>query len=138
MSYVTRADILAKIPAARLAEMLDDDGDGQEDTGLFDTLATRVSSDLDGILGQRYSTPLSPVPPIASYAATIFFLAGLFRRRMVAEDANPYAKAEVEMAAKLARIARGDEPLMPASGKEEAFLVSEDSPTHDDSGRISL
>jgi phage gp36-like protein len=139
MSYILRADIEAEAPTAVLAQALDDDGDGFEDLGLFDKIAERASSDVDGILGQRFEVPfLSPVPPIVSRAARIFFLAAMYRRRQVREEDNPYAAQEREMAAKLGRIATGDEPLSPGSVQGEAILSSEDSRTHDDGGRISL
>lgn len=137
-NYVTRAEIEAELPPRLLVETLDDDGDGQEDNGLFATICERASADVDGILGQRFRVPFASVPPLAALAARVFVLATLYRRRQTPEDRNPYAKAEAEMRSKLARIANGAEPLMPEAAKGEAFAETEPSRVHDPAGRIAL
>lgn len=138
-AYVTRAEIEASgLPPKWLVEALDDNGDKAEDTGLLDAIIARASADVDGILGQRFAVPFATPPPVAARAARILVMATLYRRRLVPEDKNPYAKAEVDAVAKLTRIAVGDEPLMPGGAAGEADIACEPSPTHDAAGRISL
>lgn len=137
-SYVTRAEVEAELPAKWLTEALDDNGDKTEDTGLFSAIVARASADVDGILGQRFETPFANPPPVAARAARVFVLATLYRRRMVPDDRNPYAKLEAEERARLSRIAAGDEPLMPGGSSGEAHIEVEQSRTHDAAGRISV
>lgn len=137
-AYVTRAEVEAELPPKWLLECLDDNNDKAEDTGLFNAIVARASADVDGILGQRFTTPFAVAPPLAARAARIFVLATLYRRRQVPEDRNPYAKAERDMIDKLNRIAAGDEPLMPGGSTGEADISSERAPTYDAPGRISL
>lgn len=111
MAYTTQAKIEALIPPAFLVDALDDDRDGVADAGVLDAVIAAGDTRIDGYLGQRYETPLSPVPALVADASLTFALAALYRRRSVADEANPWAEREKTMEAKLGRIGAGDEPL---------------------------
>jgi hypothetical protein len=113
MAYVCYTDVQGKIPPKFLIQALDDDLDGQPDPGLFDLIASQVSTDIDGRLGQRYAVPFSaPLPAIVSSAALIFACEAVYARRVTPEQ-NPWMGQGNSFRSKLDRIGQGLEPLTP-------------------------
>lgn len=123
MSYVTRADIEAEIEPVRLAQMLDDDRDGSEDTGLFAALADAVDSEIDGVISLAVSVPVSPVPAYLRHAARVLFCDLLYRRAGSGSDLNPYKDRAQDVRDRLDRIADGSASLDATGGS--AFGISE-------------
>ena len=111
MPYTTQAKIEASLPAVDLLAALDDDRDGVADAGRLTTVIEAADGRVDSFLAQAYETPFSPVPAIVAEASLVFVLAGLYRRRGVADEANPWAEREKTMEARLGRIANKLEPL---------------------------
>lgn len=91
MPYVTRDQVQVKVPAPVLLDALDDDGDGKEDDGLFDSLVATASQEVDGYLAGLFTVPfLDPAPPKVCQAALAFVLESIYGRRNVSgEERNP-------------------------------------------------
>jgi len=96
MSYFTRSQIEAELPAADLVALLDDDHDGAEDTGLYTALANRAEARCDALLARRYAVPFATasVPGAVTEAAILSLCASLYRRRGTKDDDNPFATRE--------------------------------------------
>jgi phage gp36-like protein len=88
--YFTRSALETLIPPAFIVEALDDNGDGAEDTGLYDEIAAAAVSACDAYLIRRYTLPIAPVPPIVAEAAKIFAAEMLYQRRGIHGDQNPF------------------------------------------------
>jgi phage gp36-like protein len=116
MAYVVRADIEAEFDDSHLLSALDDDGDGTEDSGLFDALAASVdalvASHAD--LASQLGLPSLPAT-FLRYCARIFMCALLLRRRGVVDEMNPFATPEKEIRARLERIESGEIDVKPKS-----------------------
>ncbi len=113
MAYISKSQIAAELPPKFLLEALDDDGDGEEDEGLWDIVEASAAESIDGPLGQRFTVPFSaPVPAIVTKAARVFVLELLYFRRGITP--NPWENQAKELRAKLNLIAAGEEPLTPA------------------------
>lgn len=134
MSYVTRADVVAEIEPRRLAQLLDDDRDGSEDSGLFASLAAAVDAELDGALSLAYSVPFTTTPAFVRYAACVLMCDLMFRRAGTGDDLNPYKARAADVRGRLAAIADGALPLTPDSAstvgiselEDKVFLTEED------------
>lgn len=92
MQYVTRQQVTALVPPMILNDALDDDGDGVEDPGLFDSIVCTQSLIVDGFLSGLFPTPFANPPAKAQAAALSFVLENLYSRRAVAGAQNPFAK----------------------------------------------
>lgn len=138
MAYTTQAKIEANLPPAFLVDALDDDRDGDADTGLLDAVIASADTRIDGILGQKYETPFSPVPAVVAEASLIFTLCALYRRRGIADDANPWAKRETQVEAKLNRIGSGAEMLTyeTPKAKPSGKVIGTDALLHSDTHGI--
>lgn len=105
---IQRAAIEAEFDAEHLAEALDDDGDGAEDPGLFESLAAQAAEEVEA--RAELVALAHPAPP-ASFlerAAVACLCAMLFRRRGVADDQNPFAGKEKAAFDLLDKLAAGD------------------------------
>lgn len=129
MAYVTQDDLAGYLPPDFLLEALDDDADGVEDAGLWALLVAAVEDEIDSILGQRYTVPFSSPPAVVTHSARLLALEALYQRRGVHGDANPWASRAQAQREKLDRIATGEEPLTPDTGrtKPSVSVVSESS-----------
>jgi len=58
-AYLTQAQLLGAIPANKLNDALDDDGDGHPDAGIIAQIIADASAAADGRLGARYPTPFT-------------------------------------------------------------------------------
>ena len=92
MAYVTRDQVTDLIPLKDLTDALDDDGDGAEDDGAFDSLVATQSLMVDGFLAGLYPTPFANPPAKVKTAALIFVLEAIYQRRRIPEDKNPWKK----------------------------------------------
>ena len=61
--YITSSDLLAVLPAYLQTQLLDDDHDGSEDTGLADELIEDSADEVDAVLSARYSVPFDTSDP---------------------------------------------------------------------------
>ena len=124
------------IPPQFLIEALDDDSDGNEDAGVFDGLAESVSGDVDSMIGEDATVGVA----LRTMAADIFLLSTLYRRRGIADAANPWAKQEADMKKKLDAIAKGEERIepVPAPSGGTTRLIAERAKTYPQSGRLIL
>ena len=111
MSYFTRPDIEAEIPATDLVALLDDNRDGSEDTGLYTSLASRAEARVNAILARRYTVPFATVPVAVAEAAIMSLCAGLYRRRGEKDETNAFAGREKEALDFLRECAAGEADL---------------------------
>jgi phage gp36-like protein len=136
--YTTRQKITAKLPDRFLVEALDDDNDGEEDTGLLDTIIANADEEIDSYLLARYAAPFADAPALVGSASLTLVLEALYFRRGLSGDSNPWVKPAAEIRARLKRIAAGDEPLVAGREKAQAgvVVVTEPARTHSTSGRL--
>lgn len=129
MAYCTQSQLESRIPPARMIEALDDNGDGEQDSGLWEKVEAAIAQEIDGILGQRYAVPFAPVPFAVALAAQALCADALFRRRGITDELNPWAKEAREVRARLQRMATGKEPLEATLAARNApiSVISEDS-----------
>lgn len=114
MAYITRAMVEAVIPASVLSKLLDDNGDGQEDSGLFDTLVSNSSAQVDGFLSTRYLVPISdPAPEIVQQSTLMLLCESLYQRNGVGVQVNPWTTQATQYRSQLQKIGRGEIPLSP-------------------------
>lgn len=93
MPYFEHSDLTALIPAAFLAQALDDDNDGREDA--FEAVRSAVSGDVDAALASRYAVPFTVVPVVVKRAAITLACELCYSRRGVPNEQNPwFTKAE--------------------------------------------
>jgi phage gp36-like protein len=92
MPYTTQAEIEAKIPAAVLNDALDDDGDGTADTGVLDQVIALADGEVDGYLCGLFTVPFATPPAKVKAASFAFACEGIYQRRSIPEDKNPFAK----------------------------------------------
>jgi phage gp36-like protein len=81
--YTSRQKLETVIPAADLVAALDDDGDGLEDAGLFETLLEVATEKVDAYLDGRYSNllPFANPPALVKTAALAFLAESIYTRR---------------------------------------------------------
>ena len=133
--YCTRADLEAVIPPQFITQALDDNGDGTEDEGLFDTICDAIDATIDGYLSGRFATPFSaPVPPLVRDAARVFVSESLYQRRGYASDANPYTARANQLRKQLENIGNGNGslggvPTTGTTGRPPISIVTEPSRT---------
>ena len=136
MSYFTRSQIEAELPAADLVALLDDDHDGAEDTGLFTALATRAEARCDAILARRYAVPFADasVPGAVTEAAILSLCASLYRRRGTKDGDNPFATREQSALDYLKGAASGQADLdidLDAVGRVGSIEGEDNNPQND-------
>jgi len=138
MSYIDRASVIAKLPDRFLVEALDDDGDGEEDAGLFDGILANAEREIDGYVEGRYALPLSPVPAFLGTAALVLVLEALYYRRGFDGETNPWRNRASETRARLRRIASGEETLVAGTEKAAPGItaITEPARTHSKGGRL--
>ena len=109
MSYTTRQAVEALIPPPLLLRALDDNGDGVEDAGLFDSLALGADAQVNGMISTRYALPLDiPIPDIVTQSALYFLLESIYQRNGVGSGVNPWSQQAMQFREQLKRIGRGE------------------------------
>jgi phage gp36-like protein len=113
MSYLTPQLIADEIGGwPRLNDALDDDGDGQVESGLLDRLMASASCAVDAFLQGRYATPFNPVPALVVEAALVFTMEKIYnRRKQGLNEVNPYEERASEMRKRLKKISDREESL---------------------------
>jgi phage gp36-like protein len=138
MPYVAQADIASRVPGVFLTQALDDDGDGDADSGVWDSIATTADNAVDAILGLKFEVPFSaPLPPIVTNAAQTFALEVLYQRRGITGEQNPWTLQADAMRKTLRDIAAGKLPLAPDKKPVNAAgtLIKETAKAYDSKGR---
>lgn len=116
MGYVVRADIEAEFDDLHLLQALDDDGDGTEDAGLFNSLSASVDALVSSHADMVSQLGLPTLPAtFLRYCARIFMCALLIRRRGAVDEMNPFATPEKEIRSRLERIESGEIDVRPKS-----------------------
>ena len=80
-AYTTIAAVQGKIPGPILTEALDDDGDGNADEGLLDTIIQNAADAVDALICNRIATPLATPPASVRNAALWFAVEEVYGRR---------------------------------------------------------
>ena len=141
MSYVEQADIEALIPADFLKQALDDDGDGEADSGVWDKVVAAVQDEIDGALGQKYAVPFAdPYPAVVKAAAKVLTLWSVYQRRGFHGDANPWETEAKRQRDKLDKIGSGKDALTPDNlGKKPGgIVITEPSKLFDRGGNLMV
>lgn len=141
MAYFTLDQLSFIIPASRLTEGLDDDGNGVEDA--FTKVREAAENRINGMLAARYTVPI----PAGAYAGADAFLADvgcliaaamIYTRRGIPAEEWPFKGEHSSAMARLRAIAKGEEKLIPAmpDQKDASVLISAPAGTY--SGSISV
>lgn len=104
---ITQAELTGWMPAARIVEALDDDGDGQPDEAAWAAVLAGTEARLSAIFGGA-AVPDALAGP-ADYARRLFALTLLYARRGLADDANPFEAEAQRAEARLRALASGEE-----------------------------
>ena len=133
-TYVTLAQMKAALPVELTEELLDDSGSGVPDAANWPAIAARVSDEIDGKIGQRYTLPLSPVPVVLTNAAFVLAAELIYQRKNYHGEANPwFTRAQGirgtlgqpgGQAGLLDRIASGEQPLTPEINRAKPAAVA--------------
>jgi len=141
MAYTAQSEILSRLPERFLIEALDDDGDGIADPEAWEAVANGAATEIDGLLGMRFSTPFpAPVPAVVAAASLILIMEALYDRRgMTGKDNNPYYIRAEEQRATLRKIGAGDMPLTPTIQKATPTVraITEPARTSSAHGHLS-
>ncbi|HPS07299.1 MAG TPA: DUF1320 family protein [Kiritimatiellia bacterium] len=130
MAYCAHDEVQRLVGPQPFLEMLDDNLDGVEDSGLFDSLASDASAQVDGYLSAQYAVPFSAtVPAFVRQCAKIFLAEMLYARRGIVRDANPWTRQADTLRARLERIAKGADALdaQTAGSSDSVETVTEPS-----------
>ena len=120
MSYTSQSQIETLIPPADLTAILDDDRDGQPDSGLLDNIIAGASQAVDAYLAASYPMPLpNPAPAAAAEAALLFACEMCYARRLNQDQKNPFTSRANYWRERLAQIGRGEIPLDGSTGDVE-------------------
>jgi len=126
MSYATRAEVAALVPANVLERALDFDGDGIEDPGAFAAAAAVVDGEIDALLSPAYSVPFTTVPALVSHAARVLGAELAYRRNSVKAEDNPFTKQADALRDQLRAIGQGDGSLSAELSTDEATGHTDD------------
>jgi phage gp36-like protein len=88
MAYSTLEDILEQVSQEELVRLTDDSGSGTVDEAVVARAIADADSELDAYLGERYSLPLTPVPPLARKLSVDIALYNLYSRRLAPPEAR--------------------------------------------------
>jgi phage gp36-like protein len=138
MPYVTKADMLALVPADVMTVALDDHNYGADTENVWDVIASAADRRIDGLLGGRYPVPFAdPAPALVREAAAVFAAHMLYLRRQSGES-NPWAKEAAAMMDRLQKVADGLLDLTTDGGDADATAITEECKTYPSSGRLML
>jgi phage gp36-like protein len=139
MSYILQSALKGKVPNDLLLQALDDNADGVEDDGVWDSIAADVDRAIDGRLEGRYTVPLAaPLPAVVAEAAIVFAAEAVYMRRGLAGDQNPWTKQADAFRKRLEAIGAGEQTLKNdlAPVKSGGAVISEPSRTYDEANRL--
>jgi phage gp36-like protein len=135
MSYVQLSDLKDRIPDRELIAALDDDRDGAVDSDVWAQIQAGVQTEIDGILGQRFTVPfVDPLPAVVKLAAKRFALEAVYARRNLGGEKQPWVVDANSTRKTLLAIAAGDQPLAPEQKRTNpsVSVITEPSRTHSD------
>jgi phage gp36-like protein len=137
-AYIEQSDVAGLIPADFLTEALDDNGDGAADSGIWDSALAAAQNEVDGRLGGLYTVPFSgTIPAVVKAATQTLSLWLIYKRRGVADAANPWAELAMKWLDKLDKIGSGKEPLVAAvTPKVAGDVIGEDSKLFSEGGNL--
>lgn len=100
MPYCTQSDLLKLIPEKELAQLTAETGDTPDAAVVAEAIA-KADGEINGFMGRRYQTPLSPVPDLVRSLSVDMAIYHLHSRRSLApevrrqkyEDAVKFLKA---------------------------------------------
>lgn len=108
MPYTINNAILGNIQSSDLIALTDDDGTGNINQPVLDTIIQNAGDVIDGCIGNIYDTPVSPaVAPIPSWSLTITCYM-LYRRRLVPDEKNNFTEQYNLVMSLLAKVNNGE------------------------------
>ncbi len=116
MAYTTQSEIETKIPAQHLVNALDDDGDGNADTGVLTAIIESAGNAVDAYLAGLFTVPFVTVPAPCREAAFVFACETIYDRRQILEK-NPFKDRADFWRKRLEAIGKGEIPLDAAQTK---------------------
>ena len=78
--HLTEDEVAHLLVGAHLVELTDDDALGVVDQGRVDEAISAAQGEVDGYLAERYTVPLSPVPPLVKAACEDIAIYNLYSR----------------------------------------------------------
>lgn len=131
MTRLTIEDLTGDMPEQKIIEALDDDGDGIADETAFRAVLASANERAAAIFGGEVPAQYSVA---AGHAVRIFALDLLYRRRGVADEANPWSKLAEEEATRLRALASGTEAIDASS---DGVVISKPARVYNTLGVIS-
>lgn len=141
MNYIILSHLSAGIPGQHLIEALDDNGDGSADPDAIEAVLSEASRAVDGILGERFTTPFAnPLPAVVHSAAVAFGSELIYQRRGLHGKENPFTSQADEARARLKEIAEGKRALSPDArrAKPSASVITAPAKTHSSKGKTAV
>jgi phage gp36-like protein len=90
-AYTTQAAILSQIQYSDLIRLTDDNGTGDVDSTVLNSIIEAASGYIDRKVGNIYQTPLAITPAVASFGLTIACYM-LLRRRLIPDEKNNFTE----------------------------------------------
>lgn len=107
MAYTYQNAILGQIQMSDLISLTDDDGTGEVNTGILNTIITAADDKINAAIANIYQVPVSPIsPPVTSWSLTITCYM-LYRRRLVPDEKNNFSSDYHEVMALLKMVNDG-------------------------------
>ncbi len=131
MAAFTMEDLLGCLPWQKLTEALDDDGDGIADDAVFEAV---LGAALDRARAAFGGEPPARHEAAARRAARVFLLDLLYRRRGVADEANPWARQAAEEEERLRALATGAEAV---DATEDGVVIAKPAKIYGSTGVLS-
>jgi len=139
MAYILKSELKGLIPDEYLDGALDDDGSGLPDAGVWDGISTAVDTEINGRLKDKAAEMATAAGALLKAAATALAIYFAYKRRGVANDANPWADDAKRWQDRLDAIGKGDEQVTDqGSDPASADIVGEDSRTCASSGQLMV
>jgi len=124
MAYTTREKIESVIPADFLERSFWKEG--EEESGVIDTIISIADNEIDGYLAGRYTVPFSaPLPGMVANAALIITCDLIYRRNSVPNEGNPWNQSAKDIREALQAISNGSAILGEVS--QSALTSMEDA-----------
>lgn len=131
MTRLTIEDLTGDMPEQKIIEALDDDGDGIADETAFRAVLASANERAAAIFGGEVPAQYSVA---AGHSVRVFALDLLYRRRGVADEANPWSKLAEEEATRLRALASGTEAIDASS---DGVVISKPARVYNTLGVIS-
>jgi phage gp36-like protein len=123
MSYSSLSDILEQLSEAELIRLTDDASTGAVDEQVVARAVTDADAEIEAYLGERYTLPFLPVPPLVRKLSVDIALYNLYSRRLAAPE--PRERRYQEAKGLLREAARG---LVKLGAEAPAETAAQDLP----------